>query len=258
MNKYQYLIEQFKEKLGDNFNLVFNNDEELTWEQILIKPELMISGVAHVNSGAFDKVNGYSVATQQMSIQFMIPTDTRIFSEAIQTIEDVFKWFHNQVFEYNNEVIKVLFNYTSDTAKVLVNGTDYATQYVYLNLISVENAIMSNVSSVKIDDEELKGVFHISYTNNHSADSIVKPNVSLMQLNNVNAIQQVLTIDLVAINDELIKRLLLESNEHKVYDITYYNGLLYRTFEGYLVGLTEEGTFNDTLKIRLTFGVANV
>ena len=259
MNKYEYLIEQFKEQLGDNYNLVFNNDEQLNWSDILVEPSKMISGVAHTNSGSYDKINGYSVTTQQLSIQFMIPTDIEIFSEAIQNIEDKFKAFHNAVFEVNSEIIRVLYNYSSDTAKVLINGTDYATMYVYFNVISIENALFSNESIIKVDNKELKGVFNINYANNHTADSVVKGNESLIQKNNVNAIQQTLTIDLVVIKDDaLILKLMTECNANNTYNISYYNGLINREFKGYIVNLIENGAFNDTLKVKITFGVANV
>ena len=82
--------------------------------------------------------------------------------------------------------------------------------------------------------------------------------MNLKQVNNVNAIQQALTIDLVAINESLIRRLMIESEQNVNYSIEYYNGLITHSFVGYLVSLTEEGTFNDTLKLKLTFGVANV
>lgn len=256
MNKYEYLVNEFKEQLGENFNLVYNNDESIKWDDILL--ENMINGVVHVNSGNYDRINGYAVSTQQLSIQFMIPTDPAIFSVAIQTIEDTFKAYHNQIFEYNNETIKILYNYISDANRVLVNGTDYATIYIYLNLFNVENALMSNETTILINNKTLKGVFHATYSNNHTADGIVKGNISLIQLNNVNAIQQVLSVDLVAIKgDELIIDLMANDNSNKLYDISYDNGLVTRTFKGYVVGLTEDGTFNDTLKAKIVFGVAN-
>lgn len=256
-NKYEYLANEFQEKLGVNYNLVYNNDESINWEDILI--DNMINGVMHVNSGGFDKINGYSVSTQQLAIQFMIPTIPEIFSIAIQQIEDTFKWFHNQMFEFNNEMIKVLFNYISDANRVLVNGVDYASVYVYINLFSVENALMSNESNININGEKLNGIFHITYSNNHTADSVVKGNVSLVQLNNVNAIQQALSVDLVVIKgDDLIIDLMNNVNENKIYDISYDNGLITRTFKGYVVNLIEDGTFNDTMKLKVVFGVANV
>jgi hypothetical protein len=256
-NKYEYLANEFQEKLGVNYNLVYNNDESIEWENILI--DNMISGVMHVNSGGFDKINGYSVSTQQLAIQFMIPTNPEIFSIAIQQIEDTFKWFHNQMFEFNNEMIKVLFNYISDANRVLVNGVDYASVYVYINLFSVENALMSNESNININGEKLNGIFHITYSNNHTADSVVKGNISLVQLNNVNAIQQALSVDLVVIKgDDLIIDLMNNVNDNKIYDISYDNGLITRTFKGYVVNLIEDGTFNDTMKLKVVFGVANV
>ena len=75
-NKYEYLANEFQEKLGVNYNLVYNNDESIEWETILLNN--MINGVMHVNSGGFDKINGYSVSTQQLMIQFMIPTNPEI------------------------------------------------------------------------------------------------------------------------------------------------------------------------------------
>lgn len=256
-NKYEYLANEFQEKLGVNYNLVYNNDETIEWENILI--DNMISGVMHVNSGGFDKINGYSVSTQQLAIQFMIPTNPEIFSVAIQQIEDTFKWFHNQMFEFNNEMIKVLFNYISDANRVLVNGVDYASVNVYINLFSVENALMSNESNININGVKLNGIFHITYSNNHTADSIVKGNISLVQLNNVNAIQQALSVDLVVIKgDDLIIDLMNNVNDNKIYDISYDNGLITRTFKGYVVNLIEDGTFNDTMKLKVVFGVANV
>jgi hypothetical protein len=255
-NKYEYLANEFQEALGDNYNLVYNNDESIKWDKILL--ENMISGVMHVNSGGYDKVNGYAVSTQQVSLQFMIPTIPEIFSVAIQQLEDTFKAFHNRLYEFNNEVIKVLFNYMGDASKVLVNGTDYATVYIYLNLFSIENALMSNETNINIDGKKLNGIFHVTYSNNHTADSIVKGNVSLVQLNNVNAIQQSLSIDLVALKgDELIIDLMANVNKNVLYDISYDNGLVTRTFKAYIVNLIEDGTFNDTLKLKVVFGVAN-
>lgn len=256
-NKYEYLANEFQEKLGVNYNLVYNNDETINWEDILI--ENMINGVMHVNGGGFDKINGYSVSSQQLVVQFMIPTIPEIFSVAIQQIEDTFKWFHNQMFEFNNEIIRVLFNYISDANRVLVNGDDYASVYVYINLFSVENALMSNESNININGKKLNGIFHVTYSNNHTADSVVKGNVSLVQLNNVNAIQQALSVDLVVIKgDNLIIDLMNNVNDNKIYDISYDNGLITRTFKGYVVNLIEDGTFNDTMKLKVVFGVANV
>jgi hypothetical protein len=255
-NKYEYLADIFQEKLGETFNLVYNNDESIEWDKILL--DNMINGVMHVNSGGYDKVNGYAVSTQQVSIQFMIPTNPEIFSFAIQQIEDTFKALHNQAYEFNNEIIKVLFNYISDANRVLVNGTDYATVYIYLNLFSVESALMSNETNINIDGKKLNGIFHVTYSNNHTADSIVKGNVSLIQLNNVNAIQQSLNVDLVALKgDELILDLMVNDVTNKKYNISYDNGLITRTFKGYIVNLVEDGTFNDTLKLKVVFGVAN-
>lgn len=261
-NKYEYLADIFQDKLGETFNLVFNNDESIEWENILL--DNMINGVMHVNSGGYDKVNGYAVSTQQVSLQFMIPTNPEIFSVAIQQIEDTFKALHNQLFEFNNEMIKVLFNYMSDANRVLVNGIDYATIYIYLNLFSVESALMASETTVKINGQELNGVFQVNYSNNHTADSVVKGNVDLIQRNNVNAIQQSLSIDLVVLKgDELIAKLMSEANDNIIYNIDYFNGMFYndlpitRTFKGYIVNLIENGVFNDTLKLKLVFGVAN-
>lgn len=256
MNKYEYLADIFQDKLGDNFNLVYNNDESIEWENILI--DNMISGVMHVNSGGYDKVNGYAVSTQQVGIQFMIPTTPEIFSVAIQQIEDTFKALHNQNYEFNNEIIKVLFNYMSDANRVLVNGIDYATIYIYLNLFSVESALMASETTVKINGTKLNGVFQVNYSNNHTADSIVKGNVDLIQRNNVNAIQQSLSIDLVVLKgDVLIVDLMTNANTNKIYNLEYYNGLITRTFKAYIVNLIEDGVFNDTLKLKIVFGVAN-
>lgn len=255
-NKYEYLANEFQEKLGDKFNLVYNNDEAIEWDKILIDD--MINGVMHVNGGGYDKINGYAVSTQQLAIQFMIPTAPAIFSEAIQQIEDIFKWFHGQLFEFGNEIIKVLFNYISDANRVLVNGTDYASVYVYLNLFNVESAVMSNETNININGQKLNGVFHVTYSNNHTADSIVKGNVSLIQVNNVNAIQQALSVDLVVLKeDDLLLDLMLNDGTNKIYNISYDNGLITRTFKGYIVSLIEDGTFNDTLKLKVAFGVAN-
>ena len=141
---------------------------------------------------------------------------------------------------------------------MLINGTDYATVYVYLNLFNVENALMSNKTSVIIDDKKLKGVFHTTYSNNHTADSMVKGNVTLVQTNNVNAIQQVLSVDLVVIeNDDLIIDIMTNANTNKLYNVSYDNGIVTRTFKGYVVGITEDGTFNDTMKMKVIFGVAS-
>lgn len=256
-NKYEYLAKEFQDSLGEQFNLVYNNDETIEWENILV--ENMISGVMHVNGGGYDKINGYSVATQQISIEFMIPTLPEVFSVAIQTIEDTFKAFHNQLYEFDSEVIKVIFNYITDGIRVLVNGVDYAKVYVYLNLFSIENALLSNETTITIDNQQLKGVFHATYTNNHTADSIVRGAVSLVQSNSVNAIQVVLSVDLVAIkNDSLIIDLMSNANTNKVYSIVYNNGLVTRAFNGYVINLIEDGTFNDTLKVKVVFGVAHV
>lgn len=256
-NKYEYLANVFQEQLGENFNLVYNNDDGIEWEKILVNN--MINGVMHVNSGGYDRINGYAVSTQQLSIQFMIPTNPEIFSVAIQQIEDTFKQLHNKLFEFNNEIIKVLFNYISDSNRVLVNGVDYASVYVYLNLFNVESALLSNESSVMIDNQLLNGAFHITYNNNHTADGIVKGELSLVQLNNVNAIQQTLSVDFVVIkNDSLIRDLMANINNNKFYNIAYDNGMVTRTFDGYIINYVEDGIFNDTLKIRLVFGVANV
>lgn len=255
-NKYEYLADIFQEKLGETFNLVYNNDESIEWDKILL--DNVINGVMHVNSGGYDKINGYAVSTQQLSIQFMIPTNPEIFSVAIQQIEDTFKALHNQIFEFNNEIIKVLFNYMSDANRVLVNGIDYATIYIYLNLFSVESALMSNESNINIDDKKLNGIFHVTYSNNHTADSIVKGNVSLVQLNNVNAIQQSLSVDLVVLKgDDLIEDLMANCNNNKIYNVSYDNGIVTRAFKGYIVNLVEDGVFNDTLKLKVVFGVAN-
>lgn len=256
-NKYEYLANIFQEKLGEKFNLVFNNDESIEWENIII--EDMINGVMHVTGGGYDQINGYSVATQQLSIQFMIPTKLEIFSSAIQQIEDTFKGLHNHTFEFNGEIINVLFNYTSDANKVLVNGTDYASIYIYLNLFCVHNALMSNDTEIIIDGQKLKGQFHANYTNNHTADGTVRGNVTLIQTNSVNSIQQALSIDLVATkNDTLLENIMANANLNKIYDISYYNGIVTRTFHGYVVSLIEDGTINDTLKVKVVFGVANV
>lgn len=255
MNKYEYLAKEFQEKLGEQFNLVYNNDETIEWGNILT--ENMISGVMHVNSGGYDNINGYSVGTQQLSIQFMIPTNPEIFSVAIQQVEDTFKWFNNHVFEFNSEIIRVRFDYMSDANRTTINGTDYATVYIYINLLGVENALMSNETSIIIDDSKLKGVFHTTYSNSHTADGVVKGNVSLVQVNNVNSIQQVLIADLTVVkNDDLIVDIMANANTNKMYNISYNNGLITRTFKGYVVSLTEDGTFNDTMKVKVTFGVA--
>lgn len=256
-NKYEYLANIFQEQLGENFNLVFNNDESIEWENIII--EDMTNGVMHVTGGGYDQVDGYSVSTQQLSIQFMIPTKVEIFSSAIQQIEDTFKGFHAHTLEFNGEIIKVLFNYMSDANKVLVNGTDYASIYIYLNLFNVKNALMSNETSVMIDNQTLKGVFHTTYSNSHTADGMVKGNESLVQVNSVNSIQQALSVDLVVIKgDNLIIDLMQNVNTNKIYSISYDNGLITRTFNGYVVSLSEDGTFNDTLKVKVVIGVANV
>ena len=255
-NKYEYLANEFQEKLGIEYSVVYNNDETISWESILLNN--MINGVMHVNSGGYEKMNGYSVSTQQISLQFMIPTEPEVFSVAVQQIEDTFKWFHNKSYEFNNEIIKVLFNYISDSNRALVNGTDYATFFVYLNLFSVESALMSSETSISIDGKKLNGIFHTTYSNNHTADSIVKGNVSLIQLNNVNAIQQSLNIDLVVLKgDDLIVDLMVNANENKLYNVSYDNGLVTRTFKGYLVNLIEDGSFNDSMKLKVVFGVAN-
>ena len=153
----------------------------------------------------------------------------------------------------------MLFNYISDANKVLVNGTDYASIYIYLNLFCVQNALMSNDTEIMINNQKLKGEFHANYTNNHTADGTVKGNSTLIQTNSVNSIQQALSIDLVATkNDTLLEDIMVNANLNKIYEISYYNGIVTRTFNGYVVSLIEDGTFNDTLKVKVVFGVANV
>jgi hypothetical protein len=65
-------------------------------------------------------------------------------------------------------------------------------------------------------------------------------------------------VDLVVLKeDELLLDLMLNDGTNKIYNISYDNGLITRTFNGYIVSLIEDGTFNDTLKLKVAFGVAN-
>jgi hypothetical protein len=150
-----------------------------------------------------------------------------------------------------------MFNYISDANRVLVNGVDYATLYVYFNLLTFENAIMSNEASILINGTKLNGVFHFNYSNVHLFDSYVKPNESILEINKLNGVRQILSLDLIAIkNDSLIKKLLTEADESQTYLISYDNSITTKTWNACIIEIMEDGTFNDTLKLKIVFGVA--
>lgn len=254
MSKYEFLTDIFNQELGLNYNIVYHNDESIEWKNILI--DNMIHGVLHTTNGTFQKINGLNFSNQQLTINLMIPTQLDIFSEAIMNIEQVFKALHNQVFEYDNEQIQLIFNYISDSTKTLINGVDYANLYVNLSIFTFENAVMGNSAIVSIDDTTLTGVIKAVYSSIHTADGIVKANENLIQKNRVNAIQRTLVVDCVVVtNSELIKDLMVNEGIDKAYKITYSNGITTRTMQMYVVQLIENYIINDTAKIQITFGV---
>lgn len=254
MNKYELLVEEFNNKLGDNYNIVYNSDDSINWEDILL--DNMIYGVMHVSSGSFDKMNGISISNQQLSINLIIPSSPEIFSQAMQNVEDTFKSLHNVVLGYENELLRLMYNYISDATKTRINGVDYASVFVYLNLFTHENAVMGNSVNIKIDGVDLSGVIKATFTNTHTTDGIVKGFSSPIQTNRLNGIQKTLIIDCVMVDkDACLLKLLNEEDADKTYTISYYNGVKTRTNNMYLIQLTESLITTDTGKIQLIFGI---
>lgn len=254
MSKYSYLVEQFNNMLGDNYRIVYNNDEEIEWKDILL--DNMIYGVMHTNSGTFDKMNGISVANQQLSINFIVPSAPEVFSEAIQTIEDTFKALHNSVYEYDSEMMRLMYGYITDATKTRINGVDYASIFIYLNLFTFENAVMGNAATITIDNIEMTGIIKASFTNVHTTDGVVKGLISPVQTNRLNGIQKTLIVDCVMVaNDPLLIKLLNEEDSNISYNIKYNNGIKVRSNNMYLIQLTDSLIVNDTAKVQFMFGI---
>ena len=253
MSKYHYLTEIFNNELGVNYNLVFHNDESIEWKDILV--DNIIHGVMHVTSGTFQKINGLTFNNQQIGLNFMIPSQLDIFSAALQNIEMTFKKLHNSVYEYEGEQIRIAFNYMSDSTKTLVNGVDYASVFVYLNLFSFENALMGNEATVSVDGINISGLIKAAFNNIHTSDGFVKQS-SPIQHNRVNGIQKTLTINCVMVkNDAVLLKLYQDEDNDVTYNVVYNNGIKVRTNQMYLIQLTEDLVINDTAKIQITFGI---
>ena len=216
----------------------------------------MIYGVMHATSGTFDKMNGIAVATQQISINLIVPSAPEIFSEVIQNIEDTFKALHNTTYEYDGEMMRLMYNYISDATKTRINGVDYASVFIYLNLFTFENAIMGNTASIIIDGQEVTGIIKATFTNTHTTDGVVKGLNSPLQSNRLNGIQKSLIIDCVMVaNDPLLIKLLNDEDSDVTYSIAYFNGIKTRINNMYLIQLTDMLVVNDTAKIQLMFGI---
>ena len=254
MNKYEFLTEIFNQELGNNYNIVYHNDESIEWKNILI--DNMIHGVLHATNGTFQKINGLNFSNQQLTINLMIPAQLDVFSEAVMTIEQVFKTLHNQVFEFENEQIQLMFNYISDSTKTLINGVDYANIYVNISIFTFENAIMGNSANIEINGQQLDGVIKASFSSIHTADGVVKANQDLIQKNRVNAIQRTLVVDCVVVADSQIITDLMRYDANDItYLVKYNNGIVVREMNMYVVQLIENYLINDTAKLQITFGI---
>lgn len=253
MNKYEYLANLFSERLGGNFDVKYYENSEAKWEDI-VKDD-MIHGNMLVSGGVTTRAAGSTIETQQLSITFVIPIALDVFSEAVQTIEDVLKDMYGPIGEHSGSILAYSYNYRSDASKIVVNGVDYATVTAYGTLVCYDNAVLATEVKIKLNGEVLNGIISAVYSNLHSTDGVVygrKP----MQENYLNGISATLTVDLIfRKNDTLHLDLMSNIDTNKMYTVEYYNGIVTRTYGMMIVKMDENSIFGDVIKGQIIFGI---
>lgn len=254
MNKYEKLAEIFSEKLGPEYDIKYYENNESLWENILI--DNCIHGNMLVSSGVTIKAADSIIETQQVSINFVIPTELGVFSKAIQDIEDTFKGMYGPICEYLGTVISYNYNYRSDAIKKVVNGEDYALVTVYATIISYDNAVLAYETSIKIDNQKLNGVINIVYSNQHTADGATHGLSSPLQVNYLSGITVALTVDVLFRKDDLLHLdLMSNADSDKEYLVEYFNGFITRSYKMLIIKLDETCVIGDVIKGQIIFGI---
>lgn len=254
MNKYEKLAEIFSEKLGPEYDIKYYENNEVQWENILM--DHCIHGNMLISNGVTTKTAGSIIETQQVSINFAIPTELGIFSKAIQDIEDTFKALYGPICEYSGTIIAYSYNYRSDAAKKVVNGEDYALVTIYATIISYDNAVLAYETKIKLDEQELNGVINIMYSSQHSTDGVVQGLSGPLQINYLNGISVALTVDILFRKDDSLHIDLMSNvDSNKEYMVEYFNGFITRNYKMAIIKFDETCVIGDIIKGQIIFGI---
>lgn len=261
MTRYDYLTQELNDKLGQEFDIKYFDNESVTWKDILI--DNAIHGVVTVNGGSTSNTGRVMVEVQTYTMTCMLPMEISKHTEALGKIEKVFGLIVNYIFEWGTEFAKFEYNNRSDLSKYTVDGIDYAAISFSFNVTYYTNAVLGNEAKVeiKLNNEwlELNGVTNITYKSTHQSDGVVLGNQSAVQGNYLASIQKALTIDLILCrNDELHIDLMENDGTNKKYEVKYYNGFIERNMTMSVLDLTEFVPKGNTSKGQLVLGVKKV
>ena len=271
---YDVLINEIKKYLPNNFELKYNNTADVDWKEIL--PDTYnesVFGVLRVSNGANEYIGTQTVKKLDMVITLCIPNEPKkIFTEAIEGVENFMSTFNDSnipVATRDEEVAgqeepqqivttaKVLINGRTDAMVERINGLDWVTTDVYLQASIYEDLITSEDIVVTIDNNPLDvGIVNHTYDYTTSAESkILGETQAPTNFGTGNQKQLILVV--IPQNKPVYKSLLEnEDNANKEYTISYYNGILTRTFSAKLVGVNENcptgGTYVATIKFLRT------
>ena len=251
--KYNAICEMLNEALGDNFNIKYYANESKDWADILIDD--MVHGVMRVTGGQNIYTQGEMLKYDAIGIDIMLRCeDIEEYSTLLQQIDYKLMDLNGKTV-VSDRLYTFYYSNRSDASRCIVNGVEYARVNFFGSIIDYQNIVLSSERKVTIDGKELSGILTCHYEATKGFNGNVYGAVNAVQKNKVNSINVTLIIDLIwHANDELHLDLMEHSEELKLYNVTYDNGLVERTYQMY-ASITEDTNTGDKLIGRLTLQV---
>lgn len=260
MEIYEYLTNVFNERLGMDYNVVYNNNDNVKWDDIL--KDNMIHAVYGVDGGEMGKISSAYSESKTIHIDFAIPTDNDTFDKAVLNIDNTFKELNEALLSTGKIDVQIEYNYRTDASYLgAINGKKYCLVTVYLNVLLTDTLVFSNEVNIEIDNVLLEGVISATPTTKHENDKAI---VGGQVKGYNNNIQYSLTVDLVIKRENnLIAKLLYEKHQNKKYSVSVDYNIAYvedgankdiiDTYEMHLTECTINAIMGDVLKLRLAF-----
>lgn len=253
---YETITKEINNFLGDDFALSYANNHDYNFKEILPEfQEKMSYGVIRVDSGTTTQLGDQPIRTEQLRLIVATPENREVFNKAISNLITLLSGMNQVVVndDEDNMEAYLLFGERQDSQAQVINGTRWWISEVIFTASIYNACVISSDTEIKIDTVKLNGLMRANYSREFVIEQVVKNN-NPVPVNLVNNIKKQLQINLVALkNDTLINTLLTEEDTIKTYALSYYDGIITRTFNALLAVLAEETVLGDVIKLTLTF-----
>ena len=256
---YDLIIEKLQENLPDNFIITYNNNLDTNWAEILPEAqESTIHGVLRVDSGSNDYVGNQTIKNENLRVTFAIPNIKGVFKEAIESIENLNDTINGSFLPLDNDKVCKLYLSGRSSANIeTINRIEWVVTDLYLTTQVFNELVTSADYELTIDSNELDvAITNIVYDYTLQTEAKIV-GVTNNPKNYPMAKQKQLIINCIPEkNATVYQNIINKEDTRHLFNISYNNGIITRTFKAHLVGVNEScttgGNYVTTLKFLRT------